>query len=129
MLEVLPIQTKDEQQRLAALCDTPYLSECMAYGATVNTEDAGICQFSIDHEGGSIQNISCVTGKDDFEVSFVLGRAAMNFLDLAGVKYAFFDGEIKDEILIKAIGFDKREDGRYFVELTDFFTSPCSHKK
>lgn len=132
MLEVLPIQLKSEQEALCARCGVAYDADLMAYGARVDGEPAGICQFSINEDGGSIINISCVTDREDFEVAFVLGRAALNFMDLCGAQSAHYDGELngnEQERLVRAVGFSKNSDGRYSVDLTGFFTSPCSHSK
>lgn len=132
MLKVLPIQTKKEQEELCALCNVKYDADLLAYSATVDDKPAGIAQFTMNADGGSIRDIRCVSGTYDFEVLFVLGRATLNFIDLTGVHKAYFDGEIADEAeerMIKAIGFTKQENGRYFVDLTDFFTSPCQHDK
>lgn len=129
MTEVLPIQSKAEQEALCARCGIEYDAALMAYGAKIDGEVAGICQFSINREGGSLHDVACVDQIENFEVEFLLGRAALNFIDLCGVHSAFYDGELRDESLIRAIGFSKNSDGRYFVDLTDFFTSPCQHDK
>lgn len=129
MLEVLPLQSKAEQEALCARCNTAFEPEFMAYGASVDGEAVGICQFTITSDGGSLGSIALVPGHTAFETPFLLGRAALNFIDLCGVHSAYYDGEVNDEALIKAIGFEKNDDGRYFVDLTDFFTSPCKHHK
>ncbi len=129
MLEVLPLQSKTEQEALCARCGTTYDPELMAYGASVDGESVGICQFTITDEGGSLRDIAVLPGHTAFETPFLLGRAALNFIDLCGVHCAYYDGIVDDESLIKAIGFEKKDDGRYYVDLTDFFTSPCQHHK
>ncbi len=130
MLKACPIQSKDEQKKLCELCETEYNPDWMAYSANVDGKDVGICQFTIKAEGGIIKSIARVKGTDDFEAMFVLGRAAMNFINLCGNETVFFDCDgVIDEPLIKAIGFKKSESGRYEVKnLTDFFTHPCQHK-
>ena len=66
--------------------------------------------------------------RDRIESLFVMGRAAMNFIDLCGVHKAYFEDEaFEGEGMIKSIGFSKLEDGRWFVDLTDFFVEPCQH--
>ena len=42
---------------------------------------------------GHIYNISPAPDTDDFESLFLLGRAALNFIDLCGVYDANFEGE------------------------------------
>ena len=127
MLEVLPIQNKQEQEALCARCEIPFRVELLAYKALVDGELRGICQFTMDAEGGRIVDFAPVPNGYEFEPMFVMGRAALNFIDLCGVHRAFFDAACDNETLIKAIGFSKNSDGRYEVDLTDFFTEPCQH--
>ena len=66
--------------------------------------------------------------RDRIESLFVMGRATLNFIDLCGVHVAYFEDEsFESEGMIKSIGFTKQEDGRWFVDLTDFFVEPCQH--
>ena len=67
--------------------------------------------------------------ESEFEPMFVMGRAALNFIDLCGVHRAFFDAECENETLIRAIGFAKNPAGRWEMDLTDFFKEPCKHGK
>ena len=133
MLEILPIQTKPEQEALCARAGIPYRVDAMAYRASVDGEITAVCQFSMDAEGGHIHDLSMVTDRefsdrDRIESLFVMGRAAMNFIDLCGVHKAYFeDAAFEPESMIKSIGFEKMEDGRWFVDLTDFFVEPCQH--
>lgn len=127
MLEVLPIQEKNEQERLCGVCGIPYRPEMLAYSATVDGDFRGICQFTMNAEGGRIVDFAWVPEKYDFQTFFILGRAALNFIDLCGVHRAFFDAECKNETLVKAIGFSRNSEGRYEMDLTDFFHDPCKH--
>lgn len=78
-------------------------------------------------DGGRIVDFSPVPDAYEFEPMFVMGRAALNFIDLCGVHHAYFDAECENETLIKAIGFSRNPDGRYEIDLTDFFKDPCKH--
>ncbi len=127
MLEVLPIQTKEEQEALAARCGIPYRAELLAYRAQVDGAFVGMCQFTMDADGGRILDFAALPGAYEFEPMFVMGRAALNFIDLCGIHRAYFDAECDNEVLIKAIGFSKNSDGRYEMDLTDFFKEPCKH--
>ena len=129
MLEVLPIQDKQEQEALCARCGIPFDTELLAYKALVEGELKGVCQFTMNALGGKICHFAHVPDQYEFEPMFVMGRAALNFIDLCGVHTAFFDAEYDNEILIKAIGFSKNSDGRYEMDLTDFFKEPCKHSK
>ena len=129
MLEVLPIQSKEEQELLCARCAIPFQPELLAYKALVDGELKGICQFTMGADGGRILYFASIPNGYEFEPMFVMGRAALNFIDLCGVHHAFFDAECDNETLIKAIGFAKNADGRYEMDLTDFFKEPCQHSK
>ncbi|MBQ9760519.1 MAG: hypothetical protein IJW16_04135 [Clostridia bacterium] len=129
MLEVLPIQDKKEQEALCARCNIPFRVEMLAYQALVDGELRGICQFTMNADGGKIVDFAHVPEKYEFEPMFVMGRAALNFIDLCGVHRAFFDAEYDNETLILAIGFTKNASDRYEMDLTDFFKEPCQHGK
>ena len=129
MLEVLPIQEKQEQELLCARCEIPFETELLAYKALVDGELKGICQFTMDQTGGRILHFAHVPESYEFEPMFVMGRATLNFIDLCGVHTAFFDAEYDNEVLIKAIGFRKNAEDRYEMDLTDFFKEPCQHSK
>ncbi|MBR0443215.1 MAG: hypothetical protein IIX15_02640 [Clostridia bacterium] len=132
MLKVFPIQDKNEQATLCARCDVNFDADLLAYQATVDDVFVGICQFKLQPEGGILYDLAPLKGDaPDFEAIFVLGRAALNFIDLCGIHQAFFDGDatVPGESLLRAIGFrpDETQNGRLGMDLTDFFTSPCKH--
>lgn len=129
MFEILPIQSKEEQKALCELCQIPFRPEMLAYRAVNEGEFCGICQFTMDAQGGSLTDFAWIPEKYDFETLFIMGRAALNFIDLCGVHQAFFDAECKNETLVKAIGFSRNSEGRWAVDLTDFFTGTCKNRK
>ncbi len=132
MLKVLPIQSKEDQRTLCAICGIPYDADLMAYVATVDDRTVGICQFTIKEDGGSLRDLVPVPGEaPDAQALLVMGRAALNFIDLCGTHIAFFDGDPAPagEELIHAIGFrrDETKNGRLTMNLTNFFNAPCQH--
>lgn len=132
MLKVLPIQTKDEQERICLACNVSYNPDLLAYSATVDGALMGVCQFKLTDKGGIIYDLAPAPDCFDFESLFVLGRGTLNFIDLCGVHKASFIGSIPDEAterLIKAIGFKKDEEDRFMVDLEGFFTDHCHDKK
>lgn len=130
MLKVLPIQSKLTQEDICLRCGVKYDPDLLAYSATVDDELAGVCQFKLTDKGGMIYDLAPVNGSFDFEAMFVLGRGTLNFIDLCGVHYAFYRGDIKNEQserLIKAVGFKATESGSYEIDLNGFFTTEhCS---
>ena len=130
MLKVLPIQSKITQEEICLRCGVKYDPDLLAYSATVDDELAGVCQFKLSDKGGLIYDLAPVKDTFDFEAMFVLGRGTLNFIDLCGVHYAIYRGEVKDEQterLVKAVGFKLTERGTYEVNLEGFFTDHC-HK-
>ena len=127
MLKVLPIQSKTDQELDCARCGITYRPDALAYRATVNDVFVGMCQFKLTEHGGEIYDIAKLPDVEDFEAMFVMGRAALNFIDLCGVHTAFFDADYDNEVLIKAVGFRKNAADRYEMDLTDFFKEPCKH--
>ena len=129
MLKVLPIQSKDAQMVAAQKCNIQYKEDALAYEATVDDVFVGMCQFKTTENGGEIYDIATANGKNDFEALFVMGRAALNFIDLCGIHYAKFVGENVDATLLRAIGFTENEKGEFEIDLTDFFNHPCKCHK
>ena len=130
MLKVLPIQSKISQEEICLRCGVKYDPDLLSYSATVDDQLAGVCQFKLSDKGGLIYDLAPVKDSFDFEAMFVLGRGTLNFIDLCGVHYAIYRGEVKDEQterLVKAVGFKLTERGTYEVNLEGFFTDHC-HK-
>ncbi len=131
MLEVLPIQSKIEQEAICARCGIHYEPDCMAYHALIDGDLTGICQFTMDETGGHLRSLALVkdktvTDRDRIESLFVLGRATLNFIDLCGVHIAYFeDGTFPEEGMILSIGFKKDSSDRWVMDLEGFFEEPC----
>ncbi len=125
MLKILPIESKDTQKEIAAVCGVEYIEEALAYSAYSDEALAGIAQFRMTDKGALLYEIG-VCGKHvetDYQILFTLGRAALNFVDLCGVHDAFYVGNIEDESLILDIGFEKSDRDEYYMNLEGFFTS------
>lgn len=130
MIKILPVQSKILQEEYCLHCDVKYNPDLLCYSATVDDELRGMSQFKLTDKGGMVYDLAPVKDTFDFEALFVLGRGTLNFIDLCGVHYAYYLGEVKDkrtERLIKAIGFSKTENGSYEVNLEGFFTEHCHH--
>ena len=128
MLEIYPVEDKNEQQIMCRICDQVYDPDCMCYAAYVDKILAGICQFIIHGQTGYITGLTKSGEVDDDNALFVMGRAALNFVDLCGAHAAFFNGEVTNEDLVKQIGFSKTSDGKWFMDLNGFFEAPCQHQ-
>lgn len=133
MLEVLPIQSKAEQETVCKYCGADYNVDLMAYKAVSDGVIIGVCQFTMQSDGGHVKSLAAVEGTDvtsqaRAEALFVMGRATLNFIDLCGVHTAYFeDDSFSDHAMISAIGFKRNEAGVWHMDLTDFFKHPCQH--
>ena len=134
MLKVLPVQSKAEQEELCKKCNIVYRPELLMYAASVEGVLVGVCQFILTDKGGAIYDIAKIADRvmadgkhsaSDFEALFVMGRGALNFIDLCGVHNAIYAGASPDDSLLRAIGFKQNTDGVYEIDLTGFFTDHC----
>ena len=128
MLEVIPIQTKTEQEALAARVGAEFLPDALAYIAEADGEFVGMCQFRLDPSGGHMLTLDSLPGHEDFQPMFVMGRAALNFMELCGAETAYYEAPLRDRVLVGAIGFREDPAGRLSVNLRGFFDHPCQHK-
>ena len=118
MLEIKPIQSKEEQEQVALACATPYLPDAMAYGAREDGKLLGICQFRILGESAHLYDLVNTSGITDYEALILMGRAALNFINLCGIDRATCD--LEGVTLHRALGFANGE-----VDLTQYFDSKC----
>ena len=128
MLEVIPIQTKTEQEALAARVGAEFLPDALAYRADADGEFVGMCQFRLDPSGGHMLTLDSLPGHEDFQPLLVMGRAALNFMELCGAETAYYEAPLRDRVLVGAIGFREDPAGRLSVDLRGFFDHPCQHK-
>ncbi len=128
MLEVIPIQTKTEQEALAARVGAEFLPDALAYRADADGEFVGMCQFRLDPSGGHMLTLDSLPGHEDFQPMFVMGRAALNFMELCGAETAYYEAPLRDRVLVGAIGFREDKNGKLKVDLKGFFDHPCQHK-
>jgi hypothetical protein len=126
MLEIKPIQDKNAQKALCELCAAVYKPAALAYSAYDNGAPVGICQFRIMDDGGHMYDLCNTVGTDDLEALIIMGRAALNFIDLCGVHTAYFEGEETRGAI--AVGF-RLKDGKLFADLSGMFESPCKNHK
>lgn len=124
MYRIKPIQIKEEQERVCVLCKVEYDADALAYEAV--EEDGtllGVCQFHIKDDAGYIDVIKNAPGTDDGEAMYIMGKATLNFIDLCGIKKAYYLGE--DTPLVRSVGFSPDKDGKLFVDLEGFFEHKC----
>lgn len=121
MLEIKPIQSKEEQAAACARCHIPYNMDAMAYAARLDGEFIGMAQFSIEKGYGYVQNIVTLDGIDDFEALFLMGRAVLNFIDLCGIHTATCTDDAATARILTAVGFKRNEQGVLQADMTHMF--------
>ena len=123
MLKILPIETKDEQARIMALCSIPYNVNALAYAAYDDGVLVGGAQFLLKGATCHVTDIANADGVDDEEALFIMGRGLLNFVDLCGIHDAYLDFPKKvSEALRARIGFFENAEGVYYMNLRGFFT-------
>ena len=129
MLEVHPVETKEKQKEICAMCGIEYDADLLCYAAYVDGIIVGASQFKLDAGCGKVFDIANTKGIDDENALFVMGRATLNFIDLCGVHAAEFVGKDCSESLLRQIGYRKNGDGKWTMNLLGFFDAPCQHDK
>jgi len=128
MLEIKPIQTKEEQEKICKLCEVDYDSDCLAYSAKEGEKLLGVSQFRIFGEYAVIYDLKNAVGVDDLEALIITGKATLNFIDLCGVKDVIIKSENQNsKNLPKILGFKKDADGVNKINLEGYFESPCQN--
>ncbi|MBQ3100849.1 MAG: hypothetical protein IJC50_07665 [Clostridia bacterium] len=126
MLEIYPIQDKNEQKDICNKCGMTYVPDAMCYSALVERKLVGACQFRIKDKHGLIVEMNNCINSSDKDALFVMGRAALNFIDLCDIHEAYYAGSLMDEQTLLRIGF-RNFDGKWYINLSNFFDHPCEH--
>ena len=130
MFKITPIQDAEAQARYAKEAGTVHREGFFAYAMLEASDGSlmGFSQFEIRGEDGLITDLKPGEGREgDFEAMFILGRATMNFIDLAGAHICYAYKDAGEESLLRAIGFREERDGALFCDMTDMFSGNCSH--
>ena len=78
----------------------------------------GGAYVTFEGTSGTIVFMGLIDGYDDYIDRFLIGKAALNFLDLSGAKNVTYTGS--DEKLAKALGFTV-QDGKMTINLEGYF--------
>ena len=120
MLTVLPIQSKEEQEKLCKLCGVSYDIDSFCYRAD-DGDFIGICQFKFEGNVGYIQNLTYAKGIDDTEAMIIMLRATMSFMHRCGLSTSELCKDCMPENLLNMSGYIKNEKGVYTVDLNKFY--------
>lgn len=124
MLTVLPIQDKNEQKDLTAICGIEFDANAFAYRAD-DGDFLGVIQFKFTNDIGEISGFNYAPGTSDNEAMIIMLRTAMNFMHRCGIKNSSLDAKTTPESLIKLSGYSKEQGDIYTIDLDKFYVSPC----
>ena len=128
MLSILPIETKEEQERIMALCGIPYRKACLAYAAYDEETLVGGAQFYFQNRCCYLTDIKNPDGVKDEEALFIMGRGLLNFVDRCGIHDAYLaEPDRVGEALRLRIGFFPDGEGRFYMNLRGFFEGKHDH--
>lgn len=116
MLEIFPIQTKEEQISACNAVGAHFLEDTRAYVAALNDKVIAICQFRLTDEGGEIHALDSLSSAD-IRTLVILARGALSFIGFCGHDRALFLADAANRELISAIGFTETEDGKFTLNL------------
>ena len=119
MLEIRPVHTSYEREEYTKMFDIVPEEGYTVIAAHNGGRFVGTAYVRPEGEKGYIYLMSLIDGYDDYIDRFLLGKAALNFLDLQGAKNVEYLGD--DEKLAKALGF-KIENGKKTLNLAGYFT-------
>jgi hypothetical protein len=126
MLEIKPIQTKEEQEEICGLCGVDFDIDCLAYAAREGNKLLGVSQFRILGEYAIIYDLVNAAGANDLGALIIMGKSTLNFIDLCGVKDVIIKAENQD--LPRLLGFKTDDEGVWRVNLEGYFESQCSQE-
>ena len=78
MLEVKPIQSKDDQKTYCEAVGGVYNADLLAYSLFDGDRLIGVCQFKMTPEGGSIRSLDLTDEK--FDLIYMLCAGTLNFI-------------------------------------------------
>ena len=126
MLTINPIEEKQEQERLCAICGIPYRIACLAYGAYVDGNFVGMSQFTLCDDYGILCDLAYAEGTHDREAMFILGRQTMNWIDLLGIHECRTTPTAGEAKLLRLMGFVPTADPDVLVaDMRGMFDGHC----
>lgn len=127
MLEIRPVYTSYEREEYTKMFGIVPENGCHVIAAHNGGRFVGTAYVKAEGDKGYIYLMSLIDGYDDYIDRFLLGKAALNFLDLQGAMEVEYTGN--DKKLAKALGF-KIDDDKMTLNLKGYFTgSLCEGEK
>ena len=118
MIAIRPVYTSYEREEYMKPFGIVAQENQVVIAANNDGRFVGAALVSYEGGNGTVHMMSLIDGYDDYIDRFLIGKAALNFLDLAGAKDVTYTGS--DEKLAKALGFKIDQNGMT-INLTGYF--------
>ena len=118
MIAIRPVYTSYEREEYMKPFGIVPEDNQVVIAANNDGRFVGAALVSFEANSGTVHLMSLIEGYDDYIDRFLIGKAALNFLDLSGAKDVTYVGS--DEKLAKALGF-KIDNGKMTINLTGYF--------
>lgn len=118
MIAIRPVYTSYEREEYMKPFGIIPLDNQVVISAINDGRFVGAALVSFMGSEGTVHMMRLIDGYDDYIDRFLIGKAALNFLDLSGAKDITYTGD--DEKLAKALGF-KIDGGKMTINLTGYF--------
>lgn len=118
MIAIRPVYTSYEREEYMKPFGIVPNENQVVIAANNDGRFVGAALVSYSGNDGTVHLMSLIEGYDDYIDRFLIGKAALNFLDLSGAKNVTYTGN--DEKLAKALGF-KIENGNMTINLVGYF--------
>lgn len=127
MLRARPLRDIEEQKNSCNVCGMVHNADYLYFAIFENeTNCLGTLAFKFTKIGAEILEVMPKTGTYDDEAMFILGKAALNFIDLVGPKYVEY--KANDSKLAALLEFYPKN-GVMQLNLEGYFDEPCKRHK
>ncbi len=118
MIAIKPVYTSYEREEYMKPFGIVPKDNQVVIAAINDGRFVGAALVSFKDNTGTVHLMSLIDGYDDYIDRFLIGKAALNFLDLSGAKDITYTGD--DEKLAKSLGF-KLVNQHMKIDLTGYF--------
>ena len=110
MIEIFPVKSKTEQERMCLRCNIEYESNSAVYIAADSDSILGLCKFKINDNTAIISDVSCEEQPISNDIACLLCRSVINFLFSCKTEKIYFESNGFKDSFIHSLGFKKTND-------------------
>lgn len=133
MLHIIPIQSKDEQRRLADGLGERFSPAAFAYLAVDEDERGeilsliGFMQFVLGEDAAQVICLRQAPDSHDLEAMQILARAAFSFIHRVGLRFVRVPKGAADAELMSALRMQDRTDF-WELDISAYFAMKCEER-